>query len=95
MRSRAKWLDPVEEIGPFTSVPFIEEYGLRVRNGIQGKRIEPWGWAHRESMGTSTNVDKGRREWRGPIAYERNGKYRVRWQNKGRKGDVTSKGLTQ
>ena len=68
LRGRAEWLYPIEEIGPFTNVPFIEEYGLRVRNGIQGKRIEPWGWAHRESMGTSTNVDEGRREWRGPIA---------------------------
>ena len=95
MRSRAKRLDPVEEIGPFTSVPFIEEYGLRVRDGVQGKGIEPWRWAHSESMDTSTDIDKGRREWRGPIAYERDGKCRVRWQNKGRKGDVTSKGLTQ
>ena len=68
LRGRAEWLDPIEEIGPFTDVSFIEEYGLRVRNGIQGKGIEPWGWAHRESMDTRTDIDKGRRKWRGPIA---------------------------
>ena len=95
MRSRAKRLDPVEEIGPFTSVPFIEEYGLRMRNGIQGKRIEPWGWAHRESMGTSTNINNGGRKWKGPIAKKGNRKQRIRWKNKRRKGEVTSKGLTQ
>ena len=95
MRGREKRLDPIEEIGPFTRVPFVEEEGLRGRNRIEHKWVQPWGWAHRESMGTSTNIDKGRREWRGPIAYERDGKCRVRWQNKGRKGDVTSKGLTQ
>ena len=95
MRGRAEWLYPIEEIGPFTSVPFIEEYGLRVRNGIQGKGIEPWGWAHRESMDTSTNIDIGGGKWRGPIAKKGNGEQRIRWKNKRRKGEVTSKGLTQ